>query len=172
MWYKCVIHTSQHSISYRLQSQSFIHLTFSHTFARTHTHTHTHIYIVHQFKTRLMQSFIQPFLSNPCDVNTNQNHSHDYPLRSILYQHRYQSFIKIGINGILIKSTFIILIRCSFIHTIYKTSTPYLKTNRFRRLFLDLLSIGWRGCASAMGAIKLPAFCSSPKFMCRSIHIV
>ena len=29
-------------------------------------------------------------------------------------------------------------------------------THRFRRLFLDLLSMGWRGCASAMGAIKLP----------------
>ena len=30
-------------------------------------------------------------------------------------------------------------------------------THRFRRLFLDLLSLGWRGCASAMGAIKLPS---------------
>ena len=36
-------------------------------------------------------------------------------------------------------------------------------THRFRRLFLDLLSMGWRGCASAMGAIKLPPSCSSPK---------
>ena len=27
-------------------------------------------------------------------------------------------------------------------------------THRFRRLFLDLLSMGWTGCASAMGAIK------------------
>ena len=27
-------------------------------------------------------------------------------------------------------------------------------THRFRRLFLDLLSMGWRGCASAMGAIE------------------
>ena len=27
-------------------------------------------------------------------------------------------------------------------------------THRFRRLFLDLLLIGWRGCASAMGVIK------------------
>ena len=33
-------------------------------------------------------------------------------------------------------------------------------THRFRRLFLDLLSIGWRGRASAMGAIKLPPSCS------------
>ena len=32
-------------------------------------------------------------------------------------------------------------------------------THRFRRLFLDLLSMGWRGCASAMGAIKLPPSC-------------
>ena len=31
-------------------------------------------------------------------------------------------------------------------------------THRFRRLFLDLLSMGWRGCASAMGAIKTPTF--------------
>ena len=31
-------------------------------------------------------------------------------------------------------------------------------THRFRRLFLDLLWMGWRGCASAMGAIKLPPF--------------
>ena len=45
-------------------------------------------------------------------------------------------------------------------------------TNRFRRLFLDLLSMRWRGCASAMGAIKLPPPCSSPKIMCQSIHIV
>ena len=45
-------------------------------------------------------------------------------------------------------------------------------THRFRRLFLDLLSMGWRGCASAMGAIKLPPSCSSPKIMCQSIHIV
>ena len=45
-------------------------------------------------------------------------------------------------------------------------------THRFRRLFLDLLSMGWRGCASAMGAIKLPSSCSSPKIMCQSIHIV
>ena len=34
-------------------------------------------------------------------------------------------------------------------------------THRFRRLFLDLLSMGWRGSASAMGAIKLPPSCSS-----------
>ena len=45
-------------------------------------------------------------------------------------------------------------------------------THRFRRLFLDLLSMGWRGCASAMGAIKLPPSCSSPKIMCHSIHII
>ena len=38
--------------------------------------------------------------------------------------------------------------------------------HRFRRLFLDLLSMGWRGCASAMGAIKLPPSCSIPKIMC------
>ena len=31
--------------------------------------------------------------------------------------------------------------------------------HRFRRLFLDLLSMGWRGCASAMGVIKLPPSC-------------
>ena len=45
-------------------------------------------------------------------------------------------------------------------------------THRFRRLFLDLLSMGWRVCASAMGAIKLPPSCSSPKIICLSIHIV
>ena len=45
-------------------------------------------------------------------------------------------------------------------------------THRFRRLFFDLLSTGWRGCASAMGAIKLPPSWSSPKIMCQSIHIV
>ena len=45
-------------------------------------------------------------------------------------------------------------------------------THRFRCLFLDLLSMGSRGCASAMGAIKLPPSCSSPKIMCESIHIV
>ena len=45
-------------------------------------------------------------------------------------------------------------------------------THRFRRLLFDLLSMGWRGCASAMGAIKLPPSCSSPKIMCQSIHIV
>ena len=38
-------------------------------------------------------------------------------------------------------------------------------THRFRRLFLDLLSIGWRGCASAMGAIKPPPTCSSPNII-------
>ena len=42
-------------------------------------------------------------------------------------------------------------------------------THWFRRLLLDLLSMGWRGCASAMGAIKLPPSCSSPKIMCQSI---
>ena len=41
-----------------------------------------------------------------------------------------------------------------------------------RRLFLDLLSMGWRGCASAMGAIKLPPSSSSPKIMCRSIYTI
>ena len=45
-------------------------------------------------------------------------------------------------------------------------------THRFQRLFLDLLSMGWRGCASTMGAIKLPPSCSSPKIMCQPIHIV
>ena len=45
-------------------------------------------------------------------------------------------------------------------------------TPRFRRLFLELLSMGRRGCASAMGAIKLPPSCSSSKLMCQSIHIV
>ena len=45
-------------------------------------------------------------------------------------------------------------------------------THRFRRLFLDLLWMGWIGCASAMGAIKLPPSCSSPKIMCQSIHII
>ena len=29
-------------------------------------------------------------------------------------------------------------------------------THRFRRLFLDLLLMGWRGCASAMVVIKTP----------------
>ena len=43
---------------------------------------------------------------------------------------------------------------------------------RFWRLFLDLLSMGWRGCASAMGAIKLPPSCSSPNFMCQSIYVI
>ena len=43
-------------------------------------------------------------------------------------------------------------------------------TYRFRRLFLDLLSMGWRGCASTMGAIKLPPSCSSPKIMTVSIN--
>ena len=38
--------------------------------------------------------------------------------------------------------------------------------HRFRRLLLDLLSMGWRWCASAMGAMKLPPSCSSPKTMC------
>ena len=32
-------------------------------------------------------------------------------------------------------------------------------THGFRRLFIDLLSMGWRGCASAMAAIKLPPQC-------------
>ena len=45
-------------------------------------------------------------------------------------------------------------------------------THRFRRLFLDLLSMEWRGCASAMGAIKLSPSCSSPKLICQSIQIV
>ena len=45
-------------------------------------------------------------------------------------------------------------------------------THRFRRLFLDLLSMGWRGYASAMEAIKPPPSCLSPKIMCQSIHIV
>ena len=45
-------------------------------------------------------------------------------------------------------------------------------THRPRRLFLDLLSMGWRGCASVMGAIKLPPSCSRPKIMCQSIHII
>ena len=45
-------------------------------------------------------------------------------------------------------------------------------THRFRRLFLDMLSMGWRGCASAMRAIKLPPSCSSPKIMCQSIHMI
>ena len=45
-------------------------------------------------------------------------------------------------------------------------------THRFRRLFLDLFWMGWRGCASAMKAIKLPPSCSSPKIMCQSIHII
>ena len=44
-------------------------------------------------------------------------------------------------------------------------------THRFRRLFLDMLSMGWRGSYSAMGAIKLPPSCSSPKLICQSIHI-
>ena len=45
-------------------------------------------------------------------------------------------------------------------------------THRPRRLFLDLLSMGWRGCASVMGAIKLPPSCSRPKITCQSIHII
>ena len=45
-------------------------------------------------------------------------------------------------------------------------------THRFWRLFLDLLSIGWRGCASAMGVIKLPPSFSSPKIMCQPIDMI
>ena len=45
-------------------------------------------------------------------------------------------------------------------------------THRFRRLFLDLLWMGWRGCASTMGAIKLLPSYSSPKIMCQSIHMI
>ena len=29
-------------------------------------------------------------------------------------------------------------------------------TNRFWRLFFDLILVGWRGCASAIGVIKIP----------------
>ena len=36
----------------------------------------------------------------------------------------------------------------------------------FRRLFLDLLFMGRRGCASAMGMIEFPSSCSSPKALC------
>ena len=50
--------------------------------------------------------------------------------------------------------------------------TPVVYLHRFRCLFLDLLWMGWRGCASAMGAIKLPPSCSSPKIMCQSINII
>ena len=42
-------------------------------------------------------------------------------------------------------------------------------THRFRRLFLDLLSMGWRECASAMGAIKLPPGVESKNHV--SIHL-
>ena len=35
--------------------------------------------------------------------------------------------------------------------------------HRFRRLFLDLLLIRWRGCASTMGVITSPLSCSRPK---------
>ena len=45
---------------------------------------------------------------------------------------------------------------------IKKTEETHHPTHRFRRLFLDQLSMGWRGCASAMGVIKLPPSCSSP----------
>ena len=45
-------------------------------------------------------------------------------------------------------------------------------THRFWRLFLDLLSMGWRGCASGMGAIKLPPACSSPKIMSLSSYSI
>ena len=37
--------------------------------------------------------------------------------------------------------------------------------HRFRRLFLDLLPMGWRACASAMEVIKLPPMCSGPKII-------
>ena len=53
----------------------------------------------------------------------------------------------------------------------HQVETHHL-THRFRRLFLDLLSMGWRGCASAMGAVKLPPSCSGPKIMFQPIHIV
>ena len=43
-------------------------------------------------------------------------------------------------------------------------------SHRFRRLFLDLLLIGWRGCASAMEVIKLPPSCSSPKLISQVIQ--
>ena len=36
----------------------------------------------------------------------------------------------------------------------------------FGRLFLDLLFMVRRGCASAMGMIKFPSSCSSPKALC------
>ena len=45
-------------------------------------------------------------------------------------------------------------------------------TDSFQRLFLDLLLIGWRGCAIAMSLIKLPPSCSSLKRMSQSNHKV
>ena len=45
-------------------------------------------------------------------------------------------------------------------------------THTFRRLFRDLLSMGWRGCASTIGVIKLPSCCSCPKTIMWSIHIL
>ena len=41
-------------------------------------------------------------------------------------------------------------------------------SHRFRRIFLDLLLMGWRGCASAMGVIKkqdFSNFCFIPCFI-------
>ena len=48
----------------------------------------------------------------------------------------------------------------------------YRPTQRFRCVFLDLLLLGWRGCASAMGVIKTPSSCSSPKPFTQSSHTV
>ena len=36
-------------------------------------------------------------------------------------------------------------------------------THTFRRLFLDMILTGWRGCARAIGVMKLPSSCSIPK---------
>ena len=54
----------------------------------------------------------------------------------------------------------------------YHQEETHRPTHRFWCLFLDLLLISMRGCASTMGVIKLPPYCLSPKLVSQLIHKV
>ena len=149
---------------------------------------HPSIRLLSKSKTQLVNQRKQKVAFSPGTVHSQEIRSYrtwwgatlpilnDTPVNYIyiymhIYAYIYTSYNRTRIRNVYIYIYIYINTELLEVNEGHQEETQH-PTHRFRCLFLDLLSMGWRGCASAMGAIKLPPSCSSPKIMCQSIHMI
>ena len=143
----------------------------------TKGHKHPSIRLLSKSKTQLVNQRKQKVAFSPGTAHSPEIQSYRtwWGAASPILNDTPVVYIHVSYNRTLIKHAYIYIHTHIYIYIYIYINTELLDgnqghqeethhpTHRFRRLFLDLLSMGWRWCASAMGAIKLPPSCSSQK---------